>query len=118
MDGAALVPQAAAVLSAYEAHFSQEYGQQRVQGINLAKVSSQRQQGCGSVPIHLIRIQHFRLNNDPDPDPIRIQGFDEQKIFFIKNCNLPYLFLGLHQRRPSYRKSLQPSKEDTQHEIS
>jgi hypothetical protein len=49
VDGAALVPQAAAVLSAYEAHFSQEYGQQRVQGINLAKVSSQRKQGCGSV---------------------------------------------------------------------
>jgi len=22
-----------------------------------------------------IRIQHFRLNTDPDPDPIRIQGF-------------------------------------------
>jgi hypothetical protein len=49
VDGAALVPQAAAVLSAYEAHFSQEYGQQRVQGINLAKVSSERKQGCGSV---------------------------------------------------------------------
>jgi hypothetical protein len=45
MDGAALVPQAAAVLSAYEAHFSQEYGQQRVQGINLAKVSSVRERG-------------------------------------------------------------------------
>ncbi len=42
MDGAGIVPQAAAVLSAYEAHFSQEYGQQRVQGINLAKVSSER----------------------------------------------------------------------------
>ncbi len=42
MDGAALVPQAAAVLSAYEAHFSQEYGQERVQGINLAKVSVER----------------------------------------------------------------------------
>ncbi len=25
-----------------------------------------------------IRIQHFRLNTDPDPDPIRIQGFDVQ----------------------------------------
>jgi hypothetical protein len=49
VDGAALVPQAAAILSAYESHFSQEYGQQRVQGINLAKVSSERKQGCGSV---------------------------------------------------------------------
>jgi hypothetical protein len=29
-----------------------------------------------------IRIQHFRLNADPFPDPIRIQGFDDQK--FVK----------------------------------
>jgi hypothetical protein len=44
--------------------------------------------------IHRIRIwiQHFRLNTDPDPDLIRIQGFDDQKmekkfdIFLIKNC--------------------------------
>ena len=39
MDGASLVPQAAGVLSAYESHLSQEYGEQRVQGINLSKVS-------------------------------------------------------------------------------
>jgi hypothetical protein len=26
-----------------------------------------------------IRIQHFRLNNDLDPGPVRIQGFDDQK---------------------------------------
>jgi hypothetical protein len=25
----------------------------------------------------LIRIQHFRLNTGPDPDPIRIQGIDD-----------------------------------------
>jgi hypothetical protein len=33
-------------------------------------------QGC-RILIHFIRIriQHFRLNTDPDPDPIRIQGF-------------------------------------------
>jgi hypothetical protein len=32
---------------------------------------------CGLIRIHLIRIrsQHFRLNTDPDPDPIRIQWF-------------------------------------------
>jgi hypothetical protein len=27
-----------------------------------------------------IRIQHFRLNTDLDPDTIRIQGFDDQKL--------------------------------------
>jgi hypothetical protein len=32
------------------------------------------------IRIHLIRIhiQHFRLNTDPDP--IRIQGFNDQKL--------------------------------------
>jgi hypothetical protein len=32
------------------------------------------------VRIHLIRIQHFRLNTNPDPEPIRIQGFNDQKL--------------------------------------
>ncbi len=36
------------------------------------------------IRIHFIRIQiwiqHFRLNTDPDPDPIRIQGFNDQKL--------------------------------------
>jgi hypothetical protein len=27
-----------------------------------------------------IRVQHFRLNTNPDPDPIRIQGFIDQKL--------------------------------------
>jgi hypothetical protein len=50
------------------------------------------------IRIHFIRIQHFRMNTDPDP--IRVQGFmtknwkkitSEKKLnfFFIKNCNLP-----------------------------
>ncbi len=46
-----------------------------------------------------IRIQHFRLNTDPDPVPIRVQGFNDQKLkkitvenkknILIKNYNLP-----------------------------
>jgi hypothetical protein len=28
------------------------------------------------IRIHFIRIRHFRQNTDPDPDPIRIQGFN------------------------------------------
>jgi hypothetical protein len=28
----------------------------------------------------LIRIQHFRLNTDPDPDPIQINGFDDKNL--------------------------------------
>jgi hypothetical protein len=51
------------------------------------------------IRIHFIRIriQHFRLNIDPDP--IRIQGFNDQKLkkitaekitnFWIKNYNVP-----------------------------
>ncbi len=69
-----------------------------------------------------IRIQHFFKfrKRIPDPDP----GFDDLKlkkciagnlisIFLIKNCNL--LILGLHKGRPSYRRSLQPSKENIQY---
>jgi hypothetical protein len=53
-----------------------------------------------------IRIQHFRLSTDSDPDPIRIQGFDDKKVkkfsaekkfkfFFIKNSQFtyPYVFI-------------------------
>ncbi len=34
------------------------------------------------IRIHLIqiRIQYFRLNTDPDPIRIRIQGFNDQKL--------------------------------------
>jgi hypothetical protein len=32
------------------------------------------------IRISFIRIQHFRLNTNPDPDPIRIQGFHDQKL--------------------------------------
>jgi hypothetical protein len=32
------------------------------------------------IHIHFMRIQHFRLNTDPDPYPIRIQGFNDQKL--------------------------------------
>ncbi len=55
-----------------------------------------------------IRIQHFRLNTHPDP--IRIQG-DEQN---WKNLAI-YLSLGLYTGQTSYRRSLQPSKENIQH---
>ncbi len=53
------------------------------------------------------------------------QGFNGQKLkkqfssnyyylsFLIKNCNL--LIPGLHKGRPSYRRSLQPSKENIQY---
>ncbi len=56
------------------------------------------------IRIHLIRIriQHFRLNTDLDPDPIRIQDFGSKTTI--------YLFRGLHKGRPSYKRSLQLSK--------
>jgi hypothetical protein len=41
------------------------------------------------IPIHFIRIQHFRMNTNPDPDPIRIHGFKgpyiEKKLQLKKN---------------------------------
>ncbi len=77
------------------------------------------------IRIHFIRtrIQHFRLNTDPDPDPVWIQGFNDQKLkknysgkfFFLLSKTTIYLFLGLHKERPSYRRSLHLSKENIQH---
>jgi hypothetical protein len=58
-----------------------------------------------------------------DPVKIRIQGFDDQKlkkinswkkITFFGSKTTIYLSLGLHKGRPSYRRSLQPSKENIQ----
>jgi len=77
-------------------------------------------QGFG-VRIHWfrIRIQQFRFNTDPDT--ILIQGFGEQKfeknfdIFFSSKIAIYPLSLGLHKERPSFRRSLQPSKENIQH---
>ncbi len=74
-----------------------------------------------------IRIQHLRMNTNPDPDLIRIQGFNDQKIeekklqlkiffyFFFKSKTAIYLSLDLHKVCPSYRRSLQLSKEAIQH---
>jgi hypothetical protein len=60
-------------------------------------------------------------NPDPDLNPIRIQGLNDQnwkkklqlKIFFIFfwSKTAIYLSLGLHKVYPSYRRSLQLSKE-------
>ncbi len=56
--------------------------------------------------------------------PIRIQGFNDQKLkkitaekklIFVGSKTTIYLSLGLHKERPSYRRSLQLSKEATQH---
>jgi len=54
---------------------------------------------------------------------IQIQGFDDHqnlkkkilaeiKFIFFKSKVAIYLSLGLHKGRPSYRRSLQPSKEN------
>jgi hypothetical protein len=45
------------------------------------------------IRIHFIRIQHFRLNTDPDPDAIRIQGFNDQKFKKITVENFFLFFL-------------------------
>jgi hypothetical protein len=68
------------------------------------------------IPIHWIRIwiQHFKWIR------IRIR-FDDQNwrkflfyLFFLSKI-LIYLSLGLRKGRPSYRRSLQPLKENIQH---
>jgi hypothetical protein len=58
-------------------------------GYTGADCSKGEDHDFGSVPFIfiLIRIQHFRLNNDPNPNPIRIQGFDYQKWIKIYSCH-------------------------------
>ena len=58
----------------------------------------------------------------PDPDPIRIQGFNDKKLkkkkLQLKNfffASKTTISLSLHKERPSYRRSLQLSKEPIQH---
>jgi hypothetical protein len=68
-----------------------------------------------------IRIQHFRLNSDSDPGlwlskiGKKIPAEKKCNFFKIKNCYLPTVFLRLHKGRPSYRRSLQLSKENIKH---
>ncbi len=71
-----------------------------------------------------IRINDFRLNTSTVPD--QYPGFSWpklkkiycwEKITFWSKIAI-YLYLGLHKGRPSYRRSLQPSKENIQDKIS
>ncbi len=68
------------------------------------------------------------FDTDPDlgwiPIRFRIQGFDDQKFkylqlekikLFLRIKNYFYLSQGLYKGRSSYRRSLQPSKENIQH---
>jgi hypothetical protein len=58
-----------------------------------------------------------------DPDPIQIQGFDDQKLKKIQLKKIKlfgskttiYLSLELHKGRPSYGRNLQLSKENIQY---
>jgi hypothetical protein len=58
---------------------------------------------------------------DSDPDPFQILGFDDKKLKkltaekFLISKTVIYLSLGLRKGRLSYRRSLQPSKENIQH---
>ncbi len=87
-------------------------------------------QGCGSVWYGSgssifgripIRIQSG-FGSNADPDPIRIQGFVDQKLKKIYSWKKKFrsktticLSLVLQKGRPSYKKSLQFSKENIQY---
>jgi hypothetical protein len=80
-----------------------------------------------------IRIQHFRANTGTDPDPIRIQGFDDQKLgkklklkkksdFFIFGSKLQYTYLtlGLLKEIQATGEAFSPQKRTSstsKHEI-
>jgi hypothetical protein len=54
----------------------------------------------------------------PDPDPgfedLKLKKITAEKKKFGSKTTI-YLSLGLHKGRPSYRRSLQPSKNNIQH---
>jgi hypothetical protein len=68
-----------------------------------------------------IRIQHFRLNTDPDPDPLRIQGFDDQKLkkFTADKKTTIYLYLDLHNSQVTKEafSSQKRTSSTSKHEI-
>jgi hypothetical protein len=89
---------------------------------NYLKLDRQKSRVVDPDPLNPDPNPAFPVN--PDSDPIQIQSFDDQKMkkkntteiffaFLIKNCNLtiPRPYEGC----PSYRRSLQPSKENIQH---
>jgi hypothetical protein len=57
----------------------------------------------------------FHVNPDPDTDPARILGFDDQKLEENRPFTVQYLYLALNEGHPSYWRSLQPSKENIRH---
>jgi hypothetical protein len=78
----------------------------------------------GNVCSYFLRIDPdpaFFVNADPDAYPDPDPGFDDLKLNKIKLTKIflskiiIYLSLGLLRARPSYRKGLQPSKENIQH---
>ncbi len=70
------------------------------------------------IRIHWVRTRHFRLNTDPDPGfwwPKIWKNLQLKKLDIFLSKIAIYLSLGLHKWGPSYRRSLQPSKENIQH---
>ncbi len=65
-----------------------------------------------------IKIQHFKVNPDPGYGWPKLEKKNAEnllvKSYFDKKIVI-YLSLGLHKGRPSYRRSLQPSKENIHH---
>ncbi len=96
--------------------------------MTIRKKSLLKKQCFGSALVSM-RIRHcrsmrirmwIRCGFDPDPDPN--PGFRWSKLFykifffvFLWIKFVIYIPLCLHKKRPSYRRSLQPSKENIQH---
>jgi hypothetical protein len=60
----------------------------------------------------------FQVNPDPDPGSesrgLMTKKTEEKNFSFLIKYAI-YLSLGLHKGRPSYKRGLQPSKENIQH---
>ncbi len=99
----------------------------------VLQVTGPSYQGCGSAFISsgsgydpAFYAEYWSgSGSNTDPYPIRIRGFNDQKlektlqlkkkILFSFSKTTIHLSLSLHKERPSYRRSLQLSKEAIQH---
>jgi hypothetical protein len=53
---------------------------QRIIELFAQKIVTKLSNAGFRIRIHFFRIRRWRLETTPDPDPIRIQGFNDQKL--------------------------------------
>ncbi len=95
------------------------WGLKRFYKINLLPVITMQREGGVESIINILQLLGSGLFHFLSPvNRVRNQGFDEQKLeFFYKSQKLQFTYPVIprpHKGRPSYKRSLQPSKGNIQ----